>query len=173
MIDIYNSENSKLLQGKDIRDRLPNPKDLIFDYDDVLARGLYHIDKSLGEKETTDAMKAFSKAIFKTGFYFCIFLDRDYRNTSILEIGNKLKQLSKNNDFLEKVVGFYEKALIYRITGSFITEFNKLRDNFIILLFLLFEEGTLHRRMNSQELTKYLADIFNGFSNIIQRLNSK
>ncbi|KKK91757.1 hypothetical protein LCGC14_2709710, partial [marine sediment metagenome] len=46
LIEIKHPENSKLLYGKDIRDQLPNTNDLIFDYDDVLARGLYHLDKS-------------------------------------------------------------------------------------------------------------------------------
>ncbi len=76
-------------------------------------------------------MKEYSKAVFKTGFYLCIFLDETYRTTSILEIGNNLKRLSESNDFLEKMIEFFEEAIIYRIMGQFKTEFKKLRHEFI------------------------------------------
>ena len=170
LIDIKHPENSKLLFGEDIRDRLPSTDNLIFNYDNMLARGLYHLNKSLGEKETSEAMKAFSKAIFKIGFYFCILLDKNFQKTSILEIGNKLKQLSTDNDFLEKIIQFYEESIVYRITGSFITDFNELRDDFLVFMISLVKESKIHRRMNSQELTKYLNETFSGFSNIVKRL---
>jgi hypothetical protein len=169
LIDIKHPENSKLLHGPDIRDQLPSTDNLIFNHDDILARGMYHLDKSLGEKETLEAIKHFSKAVFKTGFYFCILLDKHYRRASILEIGNKLKQLRADNIFLEKLIVFYEETIVYRITGSFITEFIALRDDFMAFLFSSLEMGALHRRMNPQELTQYLTDTFSGFSNIIQR----
>ena len=57
--------------------------------------------------------KAFSKAVFKTGFYFSIFFDKTYRNTSILEIGNKLKQLTKDYTSLERMNEFFEEVIIY------------------------------------------------------------
>ena len=164
LIEIKHPENSKLLYGKDIRDQLPNTNDLIFDYDDVLARGLYHLDKSLSEKEASNIMKAYSKAIFKTGFYFCIYLDKTYRNTSILKIGNKLKQLSEDNDFLEKMIEFFEETIIYRITGQFKTDFNKLQDEFFTYIFSLLEKGILHRKMDFHEVVQYLTGTFSGFS---------
>ncbi len=170
LIEIKHPENSKLLYGKDIRDQIPNTNDLIFDYDDVLARGLYHLDKSLSEKETLNAMKAYSKAVFKTGFYFCIYFSKNYRATSILEIGNKLKQLSEDNDFLEKMIEFFEEAIIYRITGQFKTDFNELRNEFITYIFSLLENGTLHRKMDYHEVVQYLTGTFSGFPFLNQKV---
>lgn len=171
LIDIKHSENSKLLYGKNIRDQLPPTYNLIFDHDDVLARGLYHLNKSLSEKETSDAMKTYSKVVFKTGFYFCIFFDRNYRSISILDVGNKLKQLSKDNDRLERMIEFFEEAIIYRITGQFKTDFEELRNEFITYIFSLLENGTLHRRMDYQDLIKYLTEIFNGFPYLTQKIH--
>ena len=53
LIEIKNPANSSLLYGKDVRDQLPEITTLTFDYDDILARGVYHLEKSLkGENET-------------------------------------------------------------------------------------------------------------------------
>ena len=168
--DIKHSENSKLLYGKDIRDQLPETTNLEFDYDDVLARGLYHLDKSLREKELDTAMKEFSKGIFKTTFYLCIFLENTYRNTSIIEIGNRLKKLKERHNFLEKMIEFFEESLIFRITGQFKTNFNDLRNKFIFYIFSLLENGTLHTKMNYHEIKQYLTDSFSGFPYLIQEI---
>ncbi len=170
LIEIKHPENSKLLYGKDIRDQLPSTNILTFDYDDVLARGLYHLDKSLSEKEKSTAIKAYSKAVFKTGFYFCIHFDKTYRATSILEIGIKLGQLSEDNDFLEKAIKFFEEAIIYRITGQFKTEFTEFRNKFITYIFSLLKNGTLHRKMDYHEVVQYLMGTFSGFRFLNQKI---
>ncbi len=170
LIEIKHPENSKLLYGKDIRGQLPSTNDLIFDYDDVLARGLYHLDKSLSEKKTSNAMKSYSKAVFKTGFYLCIYFDKNFRATSILEIGKKLKQVSEDNNFLEKVIEFFEEVIIYRIIGQFKTDFNELRNEFITYIFSLLGKGTLHRKMDYYELVRYITGTFSGFPFLNQKV---
>ncbi len=92
LMEIKNPKNSKFLYGKDIRNQLPNIANLKFDYDDILARGLYHIEKSLREKDF-NPMSEFSKAIFKIAFYFCVFFVENYSYTSIIEIGKKIKEI--------------------------------------------------------------------------------
>ncbi len=47
LMEIKHLENSKLLFGEDIRDKLPDITTIPFDYDDILARGVYHLKESL------------------------------------------------------------------------------------------------------------------------------
>jgi len=92
LMEIKCPKNSKFLYGKDIRDHLPDIANLKFDYDDILARGLYHIKKSLREKDF-NPMSEFSKAIFKIAFYFCAFFVENYSYMSIIEISKKIKEI--------------------------------------------------------------------------------
>ncbi|MFX1327831.1 MAG: hypothetical protein ACFE91_06775 [Promethearchaeota archaeon] len=171
LIEIKHSNNSKLLYGKDIRNQLPKIDELKFDFNDVLARGLYHLDKSLGEKESENATKELSKAIFKIGFYLCIFFDNHYRFTSIFEIGHKLKQI--NNNISVIMHEFFEEAIIYRITEVFKTNFNELREKFLSFIISALKNGYLHRKLNHKELIDYFNNTFSGFPNLIQYIGNK
>ncbi|MFX1391705.1 MAG: hypothetical protein ACFE9Z_16690 [Promethearchaeota archaeon] len=173
LIELKHPENSKLLYGKDIRDQLPSTNNLEFNYDDILARGLYHINKSLSLRNPKIAKKELSKAIFKTGFYFCIFLDSTYRKTSILEIGNYLKKLEKEGVNLDEMIRYFQEALIFRVSGEFKSSFKDLQNNFIQYLFKLLQNGTLHSKMEFQQLIDYLTNYFNGFPHLIQKLKKK
>jgi hypothetical protein len=170
LIELKHPGNSKLLYGKDIRDQLPSSNNLEFDYDDILARGLYHINKSLSLRNPKIAKKELSKAIFKTGFYFCIFLDSTYRKTSILEIGNYLKKLEKEGVSLDEVIRYFQEALIFRLTGEFKSSFKDLQNKFIRYIFKLLQNGTLHRKIEYQQLIDFLTHKFNGFPHLIQKL---
>lgn len=92
-----------MLYGKDIRDQFPETKDLNFDYDDILARGLYHIYKSIGDQDLPSAKKERSKGIFKFAFYFCIFFAPRSRKTPIIENGNKLQKMGGFNEHAKKI----------------------------------------------------------------------
>ena len=70
LIELKHPENSKLLYGKDIRDQLPSTYKINFDYGDILARSLYHLDKSFSEKDVSNAMKEFSKQFLRQRFIF-------------------------------------------------------------------------------------------------------
>lgn len=168
LIELKHPENSKLLYGKDIRDQLPVTDDLNFDYDDILARGLYHIDKSIAEQDLTSSKKKLSKAIFKIAFYLCIFFAPYFRNTSIIEIGNNLKKMGETNGDIEKMDEFFEEALIFRITGQYKSDFIELRENLILSIFTMLENGSLHKEMNYLEVVKYLTTTFSGFPELLQ-----
>ena len=152
LLDMKHPENSKLIYGENIQDKIPETTNLLFDYDDILARGLYHLEKSLKEKDLSTAMKECSKGIFKLIFYFCINFDPSFRSTTIMEIGRKLKQLSIEKNFIKNLIDFFEDAIIYRITGQFKTEIKDLRSDLIIYLFSLLDQGALHKKMNYKEL---------------------
>jgi len=168
LIDMKHPENSKLLYGEEIQTQLPETDDLIFDYDDVLARVLYHLEKSLKEKNPSTAMKECSKGIFKLGFYFCIYFDPAFRSTTIMEIVRKLQQLSANRKFIKKLVDFYENAIIFRLTDQYKTEFKELRSDLITYIFALLDQGALHKKMKYKEIIIYLTESFSGFPYLIQ-----
>ncbi|MFW9971854.1 MAG: OB-fold nucleic acid binding domain-containing protein [Candidatus Odinarchaeota archaeon] len=167
LIDLRHPENSILLYGKDIRDQLPGTDDLNFDYDDLLARGLYHIDKYLKEQDLDIAKKELSKGIFKCAFYFCILSDPHFRRTSVIEIGNKLKTLREKNEFIKKISEFFEEALLFRITGQYKSDFIGLQENIINFIFSKLEDGSLHKEMNYFEIVSYLGKTYSGFSNLL------
>jgi hypothetical protein len=171
ILDIKFPKNSVLLHGQDIRDQLPNINDLVFDFDDILARGLYHLDKSFREKNIDKAKREFSKGVFKTSFLFCIMLDKGFTDTKILRIGQKLKETGKIIIDLDHITKYFEEAIVFRTTGYYITEFKRLRENFISYIFVLLESGKLHRKMSSPDLEKYLSLSFGGFSNLLQFLH--
>ena len=79
LICIKHPENSKLLCGTDIRDQLPNTDNIKFDYDNILIRGFYHLEKSYKNGLTETAQGEYSKAMLKFGYYFCIFHEPLFR----------------------------------------------------------------------------------------------
>jgi len=143
---------------------------LKFDYENILARGLYHLEKSLSEKDSNDAKQEFSKAIFKTIYYMCIFLDPAYHKTSIIENGTHLKNLVKEDNVLEKMIDFFEEALIFRITGEYKNNLNDLSKEFISYLCNLLNSGAVHREMNYQDLIDYLTKSFSGFPYLLREI---
>ncbi|MHA1914542.1 MAG: hypothetical protein ACW97V_09290 [Promethearchaeota archaeon] len=169
LIELAEPENSVLLHGQDIRDRLPNIDNLIFDFDDILARGVYHIEKSLREKDDANAMRELSKSIFKTGFYFCVYFSQNFRFTSFLEISKQLKSI--DNARVRKMSIFFEESLIFRENNQFNRNFKKLRDDFTRFLIDSLLSGKLHRGVDSSELKIFLTKYFGGFPFIIRSLN--
>lgn len=171
ILDIKYPQNSVLLYGKDIRDQLPDIKSLVFDFDDILARGLYHLDKSLGEKNQDIAKKEFSKAVFKTGFYICVYFNTGFTDTRVLHIGQKMKETSEVVRKIEDINGYFEETIVFRTTGYYITKFKKLREEFVKFLFTLLELGGLHKKMSTSELKGYFTSSFSGFPHLIHFLN--
>ncbi|MFW9876980.1 MAG: hypothetical protein ACFFG0_28125, partial [Candidatus Thorarchaeota archaeon] len=168
LLDIKYPENSVLLYGKDIRDQLPDIKQSQFDFGDILARGLYHLENSFKEGDRNTAMKEFSKGVFKIGFYMCIYFNESFRDTRILQIGNELKNICENLKKIEDMFGYFEEAMIFRNTGYYMTEFGKLRKKFIKLLYSQLENGRLHKRMTLSELKDYLTTSFSGFPHLLR-----
>jgi len=95
VIDFIVHENSSLLFGLDIRDQLPDINSLVFNLDNLLARSLYHIENSLKPQiqnsKVSKSQRAFTKAVFKFGFYLCRVFDKDFYLTSIHKIAVKVE----------------------------------------------------------------------------------
>jgi len=172
LISMKYSENSKLIYGKDIRDQLPDHTEFEFNYDDILSRSFYYIEKSLKNetelKNVQESMRDFTKAVFKFAFYVCIYLDKDFHITSIRKITNKIESLYKKGNFGKELLEFLKECIYFRRKNQFETNFSKLRYKFILYLFSLISKGNLHRKMNYDELVVFLRDSFKGFPYLIQ-----
>ncbi|KKM17280.1 hypothetical protein LCGC14_1677310, partial [marine sediment metagenome] len=163
LMDIKFEENSKLLYGEDIRDRLPETKNIKFDYDDVLTRVLYHMEKSLKEDDEKNAKSEFSKAVFKFSYYLCVFFDEDFSYTSIIKIITKLKSVVQIVKNIQKIIIFLEEAINIRSKGITKGNFTRIREDFINFIFSLLLKGGLHKKLSTAELNMYLAKSFKGF----------
>ena len=174
LIEIKHPENSKLLYGHDIRNDIPETYFLEFDYDDILARVLYHLDKSVryhSKLETySKAQIEFTKAVFKFGFYICVYHDKTFRSTSISAIRSKIIELEKVDETYDFGYQYLEDAISFRSTYEMHGNFNKLLFGYIEYLFNLLGTGKLHRIMKYHELKKFLKNTFNGLNNLLEIL---
>ena len=172
LLDLKLPENSKLLYGQDIRDQLPDISEVIFDYDDILVRSLYHLDKSFKEaivsKNMDALMQQFSKGVFKFGFYLCIYFDKSFRFTSIRAIANKIEQLNKQGIVNEKTLEYVKDSIFFRRTRYFTKEYIQLRNSFILHIFSFIGKGKLHRKMKFEELVTFLENTFGGLLHLIE-----
>ncbi len=168
LLDLKLSENSVLLYGRNVRNRLPEVTRLQFDYDNVLIRSLYHLNKSLTDNTSLESMRAFTKGVFKFGFYLCVYFDPQFRFTSIMNIAQKVKQLVADKKIGSVINSYMEEAVIFRMTSQFKTKFVPLRDDFVKFLVSLLTSGNLHRKMEKAELVKFFKDSFGGFGHLIR-----
>jgi hypothetical protein len=166
ILDLKCQENSQFLYGKDIRNQLPKVSDLKYDFDDIFARSLYHLDKSLKKSKAFGnalvSKREFTKAVFKFGFYLCIFFDKSYYLTSVLNISIHIDNLHIDDKIRKNMLHFMKESKLFRRTDKFSTDFKNLRKNFILFIFSLLRNGTLHRKLEFQELVNYLEKKFNG-----------
>ncbi len=172
LISLKNKENSKLIYGKDIRYQLPDHSKFEFNYDDILLRSFYHIEKSLKNeielKNIHESMRDFTKAVFKFAFYICVYFDKDFHLTSIRKITNKIESLYKKGNINRGLLDFLKENIYFRRKDQFETNFSKLRYKFILYLFSLISKGNLHRKMNYNELVAFLKDSFKGLPYLMQ-----
>lgn len=166
ILDLKCQENSQLLYGKDIRNQLPKVSDLRFNFDDIFSRSLYHLDKSLKESKSFEnalvSKREFTKAVFKFGFYLCLFFDKSYYLTSVLNISIHIDNLRLDDKVRKNTLHFMNESIIFRRNDKFSTNFKNLRKNFILFIFSLLRSGTLHRKLEYQELVNYFEEKFNG-----------
>ncbi|MHA1319690.1 MAG: hypothetical protein ACTSQ1_07715 [Promethearchaeota archaeon] len=174
LMDLKFKENSHLLYGKDIREQIPDPFSLIFDYNDILARCLYHLDKSLKESKIQEnsgqAMTEFTKAVFKFGFYMCLYFSERYFLTSVHSVSLQLNKLLLDKDIKNSVLNFMSESIIYRRTNKFSKKFELLRKNYVLFTLSLLRSGILHRKYEFQELLIFLKNKFNGMPYLISYL---
>ena len=167
ILDLAYQENSILLYGKDIRNFLPDPASIEFDLDDVLARALYHFEKSLKENATFTAQREFSKGIIKFAFYLATLEDSHYFLTSIRTIANKMQDLVNEGKLDSLVLTYIKEVILFRKTGAFQIDFESLRYNIIKYITDRLNQGTFHRRMSHQEIVRFLDKSFGGFPTLI------
>lgn len=174
LIDLKFKENSQLLYGKDIREQIPDPFSFDFDYNDILARCLYHLDRSLKEskirEDSTKAMIEFTKAVFKFGFYICLFFNKRYYLTSVHSVSLQLSKLLLDNNIQKIMLNFMTESIIYRRTNKFSKKFEILRKNYVLFTLSLLRSGILHRKYEFQELLTFLKNKFNGMPYLISYL---
>ena len=174
LLDLKFRENSQLLYGKDIREQVPDPFSFDFDYNDILARCLYHLDKSLKESKIPEnsekAMIEFTKAVFKFGFYLCLFFNKRYYLTSVHSISLQLNKLLLANNIQKSILNFMSESIIYRRTNKFSKKFEILRKNYVLFTLSLLRSGILHRKYEFQELLTFLKNRFNGMPYLITYL---
>ncbi len=168
LLDLRLPSNSALLYGRNIRNELPKINAIKFDYDDILARSLYHLNKSFKERITPKTMREFTKGVFKFGFYLCIYLDPQFRFTSIVKIAEKIRQLVSNNKIDSIINSYLEEAVIYRTISQFKSEFKSLRDDFVKLAFSLLASDSIHQRLNKTELIELLSESFSGLGYLVR-----
>jgi len=174
LIDLKFKENSQLLYGKDIREQVPDPFSFDFDYNDILARCLYHLDKSLKEskirEDSAKAMIEFTKAVFKFGFYICLFFNKRYYLTSVHSVSLQLSKLLLDNNIQKIMLNFMSESITYRRTNKFSKKFEILRKNYVLFTLSLLRSGILHRKYEFQELLTFLKNKFNGMPYLISYL---
>ncbi|MCK4478988.1 MAG: hypothetical protein KAV01_00530 [Candidatus Lokiarchaeota archaeon] len=178
LIELKLPENSKFLYGLDIRNKLPDITNIQFDYDDILARALYHLEICLKQltnrkdKAKVSAMKEFTKAVFKFSFYICIFYDSTFHFTSNHNIERKIFELVESKKFDELGYYFLTESIHFRKEQEFNEPFKHLLRKFTEYIFNLLGNGKLHRPMKYQELRKYLEKIFRGLPYLIRVLDN-
>jgi len=180
ILDIKLPENSQLLFGEDIRSQLPEIKELQYDFDDILRRSLYHLDKSykveVQDQDLYAAKMGFTKAVFKFCFYLCLYFDKSFQNTSLLEISKFTQQLVREFQLDDLIMEFLEESILFRRKQQFMQDFHPLRIKFSQYVFSLLGKGIIHRKMNYHELLDFLGKSFEGFKYLIQfakKLKSK
>ena len=168
MLDLKLPENSVLLYGRNVRNQLPEVSSLQFDYDNVLIRSLYHLNKCFNDSATLESMREFTKGVFKFGFYLCVYFDPQFRFTSVVKIAEKIKLLVSIRKINSVINSYFEEAIIFRMTSKFKTEFAILRDNFVKFLLSLLTNGTLHKKMEKPAIIRFFRESFGGFGHLIR-----
>jgi len=176
ILDLKYPSNSLFLYGQNIRERLPDPSKLNYDFEDILKRSFYHLDQSYKIEYTNYDLKIskrlFTKSVFKFGFYLCLYLNQRFIYTSIAKIFEEIKELVKKHVLDKNILQFLENCILYRRKDEFKMEFHDLRKEFMEYLYYLLGNGKLHRKMNYNELMKFLKNSFRGFKFLIQILEA-
>jgi len=175
LLELKYPKNSQFLMGQDIRPELPKISSVKYDYDDILARVLYHLDKSIQEdifKNQNASKHQFTKAIFKLGFYLAVLFDSNFHSTSISSIMQEINKLVIQDKIDKKILDIIEKCMEYRRGHQPIAkEFTNFRNKFIIYLFSQLASEKFHRKFTFNELINMLEKNFSGFYNLIKLVN--
>mgnify|MGYP006278468333 CR=1 FL=1 len=174
IIELKYPQNSELLFGKNIRDQLPDPHHLEFDFDDIFRRSLYHLDKSykgeIRDKNVEEAKFQFTKAVFKFCFYICLYHDTKFRHTTLKRITEQINELKKGEVIGGKILIILEVCVLFRRGKGFIKDFHSLRSDFTEYILSQLGRGELHREMNYRQLFMFLRESFGGLTFLMKIL---
>ncbi len=162
LICIKHSENSILLYGTDIREQLPDTENLKFDYDNILIRGFYHLEKSYKNGLTGIAQGEYSKALLKFGYYLCIFHEPSFRLVSLSVVIKKLENFYKKRSIETQFYGYFEKAVNYRQTGKYDSDFSMLRKKTTYYMISMLKKGIVHKQMSYDKIMLFFSKFFGG-----------
>ncbi len=165
-----------MLYGPDIREKIPELNELDHDYEDILRRVFYHMEKSykMDDKKDEDKSKReFTKSIFKFCYYLSVLFDPGFQYTSSIKSAQKVKELSEQGKIGGEMPDFIENSILFRSENEFIDDFNKVREDFLVYLFSITMNGALHRKIVKQDLFKFLKDTYNGLNHLVAKLELK
>jgi hypothetical protein len=174
IIELKYPQNSELLYGKNIRDQLPDPNQLEFDFDDIFRRSLYHLDKSykveVRDKNVEKSKFQFTKAVFKFCFYLSLYHDPKFRHTTLKRITERINELRKGEVIASKILIILEVCVLFRRGKGFIKDFHSLRSDFTEFILSQLGKGNLHREMDYRQLFMFLRESFGGLTFLMKIL---
>jgi len=168
IMDFKICDNSELLYGEDISVKLPELDSIDPDYNDLLKRALYRVEKSL----KLDSKEELTKAVFKYCFYVCVYLDDAFHYTSIVKIKEQVEQLVELRKLDKDILEILIECFSFRRLGEFSVEFHVLRNRFLTLVIRAISKGTFHAKMKLDEFIRFLDSTFNGCPNL-KRMSKK
>lgn len=162
LMDFKIPQNSVILYGKFLFDELPELDAIPYDYEDLLRHACYHLNACLKLKNVEGSINRFTKGVFKFAFLLCVYYDKFFKYTSIIDISSKIIELVKD----EKVNTYLCESILtcvkFRRGIQFPEEFSSLRKNFIVSCFYLLFEGKLWRKYEWEEIIQLCRTTYNG-----------
>ncbi len=182
--------NSKIIFGKDFRNKLLDVTYKDDDYDDLLRRAFYYLNKSLrieiNGNDIPSAEMIFSKAIFKFSYYLVVLFQKEYKKTTLTKIYEKILELCEQNKIDKEFLDFLNEVFHFRQKRKFKPVFPKrrkeyvnnpykymnLRNRFILYTLNIIEKGKVHKKMNHSKIIQFLENSFdNGLTYLIKNIN--
>ncbi|MFX0072523.1 MAG: hypothetical protein ACFFAO_15670 [Candidatus Hermodarchaeota archaeon] len=154
--------NSVILYGRPLYNELPELEPLSYDYEDILRHALYNLNTSFTLNDLEASKNRFTKGVFKFAFLLCVYFDKSFNDTSIVEITSTIRTLVEDKKI---ETNFYEILLYcvkYRCGIPFLEDFFALRKQCIASCFSLLVEGTLWKLYDWDEVIEFCHTAYKG-----------
>lgn len=163
LLDFKVPQNSIILYGNSISDKLPELDSIAYDYEDLLQHAFYHFDHSF-EEDVEKGMKTFTKAVFKLGFIICVYCDDSFQFNSIINITEKIKKLVEDKKLNSFILNVIISCIKYRQHNIPLENFSIQREAFIKYCFYLLFEDKLWKKYSWDEIISFCQNTYNGLS---------
>ncbi len=163
LLDFKVPQNSIILYGNSISDKLPELDSIAYDYEDLLQHAFYHLDQSF-EEDVEKAKKTFTKAVFKFGFIICVYFDESFQFNSIINITEKIKKLVEDKKLDAYILNVVISCIKYRQHNTPLENFPTQREDFIKYCFYLLFEDKLWKKYSWDEIISFCQNTYNGLS---------